>query len=111
MKKIAMLALSFLLSSCVAQNQPVKYQVTSTPSGAIIEVNGVLHGKTPTTITAQTSKRWVGLINSPNGWEYSQDTYLVTATHPNNAAQKQEKKLVPHSSLAGGSVHFDFSSR
>lgn len=108
MKKLATICLALALGSC-ASSQPVQYRVTSTPSGALIEINGVQHGKTPTVITLHTNKKWVGVANTATGWDYSKDRFLVTATDPQNPANVQEKELVPHLSLAGGSVHFDLT--
>lgn len=119
-QKMGNLSLSFLLfvasslfvTGCVSYVK-VPYQVTSIPSGAAVEINGVLMGNTPTQLTLETRKEWVGVAFAPGGWAYGNDRYEITAYPPANAnkdSYPQTKTIIPaqNARAGGGAIFFDF---
>jgi hypothetical protein len=74
----------------------MKFKVVSEPSGAQVDVNGISIGKTPTEMTLECSRWWVGIANSPDGWAYENTTYEVTA-YPSSAnpGYSQTKRINP----------------
>jgi hypothetical protein len=70
------LFLALLMVGC-ASSDIKEFTVTSTPPGAQVDVNGISAGTTPTTIKLACSKRWVGLMVAPGGWEYTGAIYDV----------------------------------
>jgi hypothetical protein len=112
MKKAFMLfiAISILLcSGCGAKRTMISCRVTSDPSGASIDVNGVNIGNTPTTIELRTTKTWVGLVNSPDGWQYGNETYEVTAYPPPHSKEKvvsQTIRIKPSMTPHGCKIFF-----
>ncbi len=73
----ATIFLASLMLGC-ATAKMVPFNVTSTPPGAQVDVDGVTLGVTPTEIQLQCSKRWVGLAVAPGGWGYTSPVYEVT---------------------------------
>lgn len=67
-------------------------KVLSEPSGAQVDVNGLSMGNTPTEVQMECSRTWVGLMYSPDGWQYNNTTYEVTvypsATNPGYSQTK-----------------------
>lgn len=99
--------IALLLVGC-ASRQMISFRVESDPPGASVEVDGVSAGVTPTTIRLGADKRWVGLANSPDGWEYSRATYEVTVYPPRGSGGvSQTKRISPATTLEGGRLFFD----
>jgi len=102
---------TIICSGCMKnQRELIPFQVTSEPSNALIEVNGVNVGHTPIQITLINSKRWVGIINAPGGWAYTGETYNVTAFPPRDATEiliSQTKQVTPLMFPQGGNIFFD----
>jgi len=73
-----LLILVVLATAGCASSQMVSYSVSSRPPGAQVDVNGVTMGYTPTKISLQCSKRWVGVFNAPGGWAYDSAIYEIT---------------------------------
>lgn len=80
----ATIGLSLFLSGCATldnitgrSSDPVSYTITSTPSGAMVLVNGEQKGVTPLTLTLDAKKRWVGVLFG--GWRYENNFYYVEA--------------------------------
>lgn len=104
---------TILFSGCMTtRRELVPFQVTSEPSNALIEVNGVQVGSTPTQINLITSQRWVGILNAPStgGWAHKGETYNVTAFPPRNSTEKlisRTKRITPVMTPQGGKIFFD----
>ncbi|MFH1674815.1 MAG: PEGA domain-containing protein [Pseudomonadota bacterium] len=110
MRVLAIVGLVALLGTGCATRIMVPYKVTSAPSGAPVEVNGVHKGDTPTEIQLGTSKRWVGVCVAPGGWAYGNETYSVTAYPPAGSTgplRSQTKMVRPQETLQGGALFFD----
>ena len=109
-KTINTCLLAITLFGGCATKVMVPYKVTSVPSGAPIEVNGVKVGETPAQIQLGTSKRWVGVAIAPGGWAYGNEMYNVTAFPPpdsNEPLRSQTKIVRPQDTLQGGELFFD----
>lgn len=110
MKKIvAMLCLSLVLFGCGTTNQIASVNVTSEPSGANIDVNGVYRGKTPITLQIPLAKTWIGLSYSADGYGYVNQDYQFIAYPPQGVSGGFQKKLLAAKDMAqGAAVHFQF---
>ena len=93
MKLISVLIFSLTCTACATSNK-ILYEVTSNPPQAPIDVNGVSMSETPTEISLQCSKVWVGVMNSPDGWGNSSGNYKVVAYPPKNASGQSQSKTV-----------------
>ena len=62
MKKILSVMVVLAAVTGCSTSKQIKYTVTSDPSNAQVDVNGVEMGNTPTEITLGCTKQWVGLI-------------------------------------------------
>ena len=95
MKNLFIVLTCFVMFGCATASK-VSYKVISEPQKAPIDVNGVSMGKTPTTITLECSKRWVGVMNSPDGWANASGKYEVKAYPPKDfPGQSQTKNVDP----------------
>jgi len=107
---IGFLSITALLFSACATSQMVAFKVNSEPPGARIDVNGVSMGATPTEIDLTCSRRWVGYIDSSDGWAYDGPTYEVTA-YPSSTQRgySQTKRINPceWKGKATPQLHFD----
>ena len=113
-----LLLLGVLASSagCVssARSNQIPFGVRSDPPGCPIEVNGVSMGVTPTTIYLGASKSWVGLFNSPDGWEYGNQSYTVRCLPPVGSGQgmvSQDKIVQPGTTPNGAEIFFNMQLR
>jgi len=98
-----------ILAGCATPGN-VEFNVDSQPRGSIIEVNGLSQGVTPTRISLPLTKKWVGLIHSPNGWSYVGKPQLVKALPPPDyigTLYSQNKYIDPTLAPEGGDVFFD----
>ncbi len=87
----------------------VTYKVVSEPPKAPIDVNGVSMGETPTTITLDCIKRWVGLLYSPDGWAYVSGKYEVIAFPPKGShGESQTKNIDPCQWRGSGAPKLQF---
>ncbi len=85
----------FLMIGC-ATSTNVTYNITSEPQGAPIDVDGMSMGTTPTIATLECTKKWVGVINSPDGWANATGKYEVKAYPPKGInGQSQTKNIDP----------------
>ena len=112
MRPIVLLCFVVVVSTGCATKITVPYEVTSVPSGAPVEVNGVHLGNTPTQIYLDASKRWVGVYVAPDGWAYGNETYRVTAYPPPDSKEtlrSQTKVVRPQETLQGGALFFDLT--
>ena len=110
MKRLSLVILLLLLTACYASRIKVPFEVTSNPSNAPVDVNGVYAGDTPTTVTLSTTKRWVGAYYAPGGWDYGDETYTVTVCPPLRSVEKlhcHTKNIKPSMTLEGGRLFFD----
>ncbi len=111
LKVIALLIFSFTIVGC-ATSTKVTYDISSEPSKAPVDVNGVNMGITPTTATLECSKKWVGVLNSPGGWANASGKYEIKAYPPKNfSGQSQTKNIDPCQWKGKGnpSIQFDLS--
>lgn len=100
-----------VITGC-ASNNSVVYRVTSTPAGAQVDVEGVEMGKTPTVIRLACAKRWVGVMNSPDGYANASGTYEVKV-YPllGTGGVSQTKRVNPCNWRGEGapSINFDLA--
>jgi len=111
-----LLVMAVALTGCAtsARSNKIAFGVRSDPSGCPVEVNGINMGETPTTIHLGASKHWVGLFNSPDGWEYGGQMYHVTCFPPPNAKgplTSQTKVISPGMIPKGGDLFFNLRLR
>lgn len=109
MKYLAVLISSLYIVGCATATK-VEYEVSSTPSGAPVDVNGTSMGKTPTTAILECNKKWVGLMNSPDGWANASGKYEIKAYPPRGFnGQSQTKRIDPCQWKGAGnpSIQFD----
>ena len=105
MKKLPLVIVLLLLVACAPSRTNVPFEVTSVPTDAPVDINGVYSGNTPTTVTLSTTKRWVGVYGAPGGWEYGDETYAVTVCPPLRSVEKlhcHTKNIKPSMTLEGG---------
>lgn len=105
------LILSLLISGC-ASSQMKKFLVTSQPSGAAVDVNGMNMGNTPLVIELQCSKAWVGLANAPGGWNYDNAKYEIEVLPNEKMEGFSQKKTVNACQWQGkgaGKIVFDLN--
>jgi len=95
MKQLLIILFCLTFIGC-ASTQMLKVKVESDPSGAQIDVDGISFGNTPTEVNMSCSKAWVGFMNSPDGWDYANTTYQITASpSPSNPGYTQIKYINP----------------
>lgn len=105
-----MTAIFFTGCATSARSNRITFHVTSDPTGCPVEVNGMNMGTTPTDIQLGASKRWVGILNSPDGWEFGRETYQVTCFPPPDAREQltsQSKSVSPGMMPEGGNLYFN----
>ncbi len=93
-----------------ATSTKVNYNIISEPPHAPVDVNGVNMGTTPTKATLECSKKWVGVMNSPDGWVNASGKYEVKAYPPKGFnGQSQTKNIDPCQWKGEGdpSIQFD----
>ncbi len=110
-KMLFWLCFGACLSAC-AVSARVPYQVTSTPPGAQIYVNGVSMGAAPVQIELACDKLWVCPDKAPCGWEFSDHASEVTAySAGDNSDLSQTKRVIACRLKApAGQISFDFGS-
>jgi hypothetical protein len=94
---------------CTAQTR-VPYTVRSDPPGGLVGVNGTYTTVTPGRIELGVSKTWVGLLHSPDGWAYGDETYTVTVLPPPDSPEPlsaAKAVVTPRDNLGGGELFFD----
>ena len=107
---LSALLLAFALQGCAAPDNGVPFLVKSNPLGCNVEVNGVFMGTTPTTIQLGVTKRWVGILQSKDGWGYGNESYVVTCLPPPNGSEgltSQQRTVSPGMTPHGGELFFD----
>ena len=73
LSKFILFALQFFLLVGCASSKSINFRVTSEPSNAQVDVNGMDVGNTPTEISLSCAQRWVGLAYSESvGFIYFQ---------------------------------------
>ena len=105
MKMFSLICSIFLLCSGCAKMVMVPYEITSSPAGAVIEVNDIYMGEAPTTITLGVFREW-----GFNGWVYGYQSYSVTASPPLDSFDElysQTKVIAPRNSKNGGKLLFN----
>lgn len=108
-KTLVLIIICFAVVGC-ASSTKVTYDISSEPPQAPVDVNGVNMGKTPTTTTLECSKKWVGVINSPDGWANASGKYEIKAYPPKGfRGQSQTKNIDPCQWKGEGnpSIQFD----
>jgi PEGA domain len=112
MKKLLFWLCSVACLSACAVSTRVPYQVTSTPPGAQIYVDGVSMGAAPVPIELACDKLWVCPADAPCRWEFSDDASEVTAYYPgDNSDLSQTKRVIACRPKApAGQIYFDFGS-
>ncbi len=96
--KVKILVLIFVSITIVgcATSTKVTYEISSEPLQAPVDVDGVNMGITPTTATLECSKKWVGVMNSPDGWANASGKYEIKAYPPIGfSGQSQSKNIDP----------------
>lgn len=109
LRQLLVLAICISSIACASRIK-VPFEVTSDPSGAPVDVNGVYAGDTPTTLTLSTTMRWAGYCVVPGGWEYGDETYTVTVCPPPRRVEKlhcHTKNIKPSMTLEGAGLFFD----
>ncbi len=103
-------ALFSLASGCVVRDQVCVVSVTSNPSGASVDMNGISVGKTPCAVEVSLKREWVGYLHSKDGFAVSGSQRCeFTAYPPRNAGGSFQRKVISPSILRNGSkIHFDF---
>ncbi len=99
---------ALLLAGCATATM-VPFVVESEPPGALVDVNGVSLGATPTQIQLRCVKRWVGVLNAPGGWAYANPPYAVTVYPSRQAPGISQTKWVNPCEIATppGRLHFN----
>jgi hypothetical protein len=93
LKPIIITTLLFL-SGC--STNKVVFSVQSSPSNAQIDVNGKEKGVTPTKISLECSKEWVGIMVTPTGWLRTSDLYEIKVHPPlGHHGQSQSQFIDP----------------
>ena len=109
MKKMLLFLAVLSLFGCATMKN-VPFHVTSNPTGCPIDVDGVSAGDTPTTINLRVQRRWVGLVNTSDGWEYGYEQHNVTCYPPkgsNESLISQTKIVTPGATPEGADIYFD----
>ena len=111
-----LLLCAIIASGCATTpaSNKIAFRVTSDPPGCPIEVNGIASGVTPTTIYLGSSKYWVGLLMSPNGWAYGNQQYQVTCLPPPDSKEplvSQTKVISPGMTPQGARIAFNLRLR
>lgn len=101
------LAASVSMVAGCAGTDTVRYSVTSEPSGAQVEVDGVSMGTAPTEFTVDVPRRWVGLANAPGGWAYEPTISSIRILPPEDydgdrQLVSQERQIRPDRSAKAG---------
>lgn len=97
------------LVGCASQTHVLRVDVTSDPSGASVDLNGVHSGVTPFRAEVPVNRQWVGLANSPSGYGYPKQNLEFVAYPPKGAPGSFQKKIVAPDQLeTGGRLHFVF---
>lgn len=91
-----------------ATGNTIRFNVDSTPHGAQVDVKGVSQGVTPLQVGLQCKKRWVGVANAPDGWEYDRAVYEVTAFPPREQGGTSQTKRVNACEVLHGVGHLVF---
>lgn len=108
MKGLLLLVFSAVCLSACAYSTRVPYQVSSTPTGARVYVDGVSMGITPVQIELVCDKIYRCPADDSCSWETSDYVYKVTA-YPtqDNPGQSQTKRVDPCRLKTPGQIHFD----
>lgn len=109
MKKLLLIVLAGISTGC-ATSKGITYSISSTPESAPIDVNGVSVGVTPTSATLECTKKWVGVVNSPDGWGSATGKYEIKAyPPPGSGGYSQTKNIDPCQWKGNGnpSIQFD----
>lgn len=97
------------LVGCAGQMHVLRVDVTSEPTGASVDLNGVHAGITPFKAEVPVNRQWVGILNSPSGYGYPKQTLEFVAYPPAGAPGSFQKKMVdPQQLESGGRIHFMF---
>ena len=112
MKKLLFGLCSVACFSACAASITVPYQVSSTPPGAQIFVNGVSMGIAPIQIELACDKRWACVAGTPCGWDFIDAVYEVTANLNNDTPSLSQTQRVNACQLKAppGHIHFDLGS-
>jgi len=118
---VPVFACCLLLQGCAALDtlsgtgsDLVSYELTSTPSGATVFVNGESKGTTPLSLTLEAKKRWVGILVAQGGWRYENNFYFIEAVP---SASDRERYLSDSTYInarnvdQSNRVHFDLALR
>lgn len=87
----------------------IPYQLTSTPSGSTILVNGEIKGSTPLTLRLEAKKRWVGILVAPGGWKYENNFYFIEAVPSTNDEERYSSEstyISPRNIDQSNQIHF-----
>src|SRR5712692_1963153 len=88
----------------------VSYELTSTPTGSTIFVNGESKGTTPLSLTLEAKKRWVGILVAPGGWRYENNFYFIEAVPSASNKERYSNDstyISPRNVDQSNRVHFD----
>lgn len=99
--KLTLLVFSVFIFVGCATKTSVTYSVYSDPSPAPLDVNGVSMGETPTTVSLECAKKWVGLAMAPGGWANASGSYEVKVFPPKGSTGLSQSKLVDPCQWAG----------
>jgi hypothetical protein len=113
-KVLIVLTLACLCQGC-SSVRVYNFRVNSNPQGCPVEVDGTVFGYTPTTVPLSVSKRWVGVVNAPGGWEYRNQAYIVKCYPPpagtgqNLVSQTKRVFITPGVTPAEPELYFDLT--
>jgi hypothetical protein len=107
-RKLLVVAAAATLFGCTSTSM-VPVRVTSTPPGAQVDVDGVSMGSTPVQVSLSCSRRWVGVLNAPDGWAYDASTFEITI-YPSSQrpGYSQTKRINPCQWAGPGSPEVKF---
>jgi len=110
MKKfLIIIGLSLFLFGCGTIDRTAAISITSEPSGANVDVNGVYRGKTPLALQIPLVKSWVGLAYSPNGYAYVNQDFVFVGYPPQGVSGGFQKKVLAAKDMElGAAIHFQF---
>lgn len=87
------LTTALILCAC-ASTEMKSFQVRSAKPGADVDVNGVYMGITPVAVNLSCAKRWVGYMNSSDGYAYDGTTYAIDVYPTDVSPGTSQRKVI-----------------
>lgn len=92
MLRIVLTLIIFSLVGC--STNKVYFSVLSDPERAQVDINGKKVGQTPTKISLECSREWVGVMVAPGGWLRTSDLYEVKVHPPVGLSGQSQSQFV-----------------